>query len=32
VQGLRFKVRESDNKQIHWVLIQPLETPGTDDS
>jgi magnesium and cobalt transporter len=24
--GLRFKVRESDNKQIHWVLIQPSET------
>lgn len=32
VQGLRFKVRESDNKQIHWVLIQPLETPGKEPS
>jgi magnesium and cobalt transporter len=32
VQGLRFKIRESDNKQIHWVLIQPLETPDKEDS
>lgn len=32
VQGLRFKIRESDNKQIHWVLIQPMETQDQEES